>query len=174
MAHTQKPVFVFRRNGRVPLNRQGRQFSRLLATEVCASAIVMLDTPCSELVWRVLATHSIRQFLLHYPPRASPCAITFQLDSTSEWLSKLAPLVHHAGIWGSGVIAPRMLEFGTIWTFVVISKHGSLWSRGEILITARTEGRVASRAGAKILEQRVNLLSLPRIELLINMDCWLQ
>ena len=62
MAHAQKPDFVFRRNGRVHLNRQGRQFIRLLAAEVCASAVVMLDTPCSQLVWRVLATHSIRQF----------------------------------------------------------------------------------------------------------------
>jgi len=26
----------------------GRQFSRVLTTEVCASAVVMLDTPCSE------------------------------------------------------------------------------------------------------------------------------
>ena len=59
----------------------GRQFSRLLAAEVCPSAVVMLDTPCSEVVWRVLATHSIRQFPLHFPSRASPCAITFQLDS---------------------------------------------------------------------------------------------
>jgi hypothetical protein len=81
MAHAQKPDFVFRRNGRVHLNRQGRQFSRLLAAEVCASAVVMLDTPCSEEVWRVLATQSIRQFPLHFPSRASPCAITFQLDS---------------------------------------------------------------------------------------------
>jgi hypothetical protein len=83
MAHAQKPDFVFRRNGRVHLNRRGRQFSRLLAAEVCASAVVMLDTPCSEVVWRVLATHSIRQFPLHVPSRASPCAITFQLDSTT-------------------------------------------------------------------------------------------
>jgi len=29
-----------------------------------------------------MATHSIRQFPLHFPSRASPCAITFQLDST--------------------------------------------------------------------------------------------
>jgi len=29
----------------------------------------------------VLATHSIRQFPLHFPARASPCAITFQLES---------------------------------------------------------------------------------------------
>jgi len=46
----------------------GRQFSRLLAAEVCASAVVMLDTPCSEVVWRVLATHCVRQFPLHSPP----------------------------------------------------------------------------------------------------------
>jgi hypothetical protein len=82
MAHAQKPDFVCQRNGRVHLNRRGRQFSRLLAAEVCASAVVMLDTPCSEVVWRVLATHSIRQFPLQFPTRASPCAITFQLDST--------------------------------------------------------------------------------------------
>jgi hypothetical protein len=40
MTHAQKPDFVFRRNGRVDLNRRGRQFSRLLAAEVCASAVV--------------------------------------------------------------------------------------------------------------------------------------
>jgi CTP-dependent riboflavin kinase len=34
MARAQKPDFVFRRNGRVHLNRRGRQFSRLLAAEV--------------------------------------------------------------------------------------------------------------------------------------------
>jgi hypothetical protein len=79
--HSQKSDFVFRRNGRVHLNRRVRPFSRLLTAEVCASAVVMLDTPCFEVVWRVLTTHSIRQFPLHFPSRASPCAITFQLDS---------------------------------------------------------------------------------------------
>ena len=81
MAHARKPDFVFRRNGRVYLNRRGRQFSRLLAAEACVSAVVMLDTPCSEVVWRVLATHSFHQFPLHLPSRASPCAITFQPES---------------------------------------------------------------------------------------------
>ena len=71
MAHAQKPDFVYRWNGRVHLNRQGRQFSWLLAAEVCASAVVMLDTSCSEVVWRVLAAHYIRQFALHFPSRAS-------------------------------------------------------------------------------------------------------
>jgi hypothetical protein len=56
MEHAQKPDFVFRQNGPVYLNRQRRQFSRLLAGEVCASAVVMLDSPCSKVVWRVLAT----------------------------------------------------------------------------------------------------------------------
>jgi len=68
-----------------------RQFSRLLAAEVCASAVVMLDTSCSEVVWRVLATNFIRQFPLDFPSRESPCAITFQLDSTSNF-STLLPL----------------------------------------------------------------------------------
>jgi hypothetical protein len=31
----------------------------------------------------VLATHSIRQFPLHFPSRTSPCAITFQTHSTA-------------------------------------------------------------------------------------------
>ena len=86
MEHARKQDFVFRRNGRVHLNRQGRQVSRLLADELCASAVVMVDTPCSEVVWKVLAIHSIRQFPLHFSSRASPCAITFQLESTSESL----------------------------------------------------------------------------------------
>jgi hypothetical protein len=80
MAHAQKPDFVFRRKGRVHLNRQGRQFSRLLAAELCASAVVMvimLDTPCSEVVWRVLAILSIFQFPLHLPSRASPVPSRF-------------------------------------------------------------------------------------------------
>jgi len=41
MAHAQKPNFIFRRNGRVHLNRRGRQFSRLLAAEVGALAFIV-------------------------------------------------------------------------------------------------------------------------------------
>ena len=66
MAHAQKPDFVFRAKRTSPFKSAGggRQFSRLLAAEVGASAVVMLDTPCSEIVWSVLATHCIRQFPL--------------------------------------------------------------------------------------------------------------
>jgi len=79
MAHAQKPDFVFRLNGRVHLNRQGRQFSRLLAAEVCGSAVVMLDTTCSEVAWRVLATHSIPQF----PFTSSP--VRHRMPSHFSW-----------------------------------------------------------------------------------------
>ena len=41
MAHAQKPDFVFRRNWLVDLNRRGRQFSRLLAAEMCRSAFIV-------------------------------------------------------------------------------------------------------------------------------------
>jgi len=50
MVHAQKPDLVFQRNGRVHLNRRGCQFSRLRAAEVCESAVVMQDTPCSDTV----------------------------------------------------------------------------------------------------------------------------
>ena len=40
---------------------------------------------------RIMSTHSIRQFPLHFPSRASPCAIRFQLDSTySECVCSLS------------------------------------------------------------------------------------
>jgi hypothetical protein len=49
---------------------------------MCASTVVMLDTLCSEVVWRVLDTNIIRHFPFYFPSSGSPCAITFQLDST--------------------------------------------------------------------------------------------
>jgi hypothetical protein len=87
MAHAQKPDFVFRRNGRVHLNRQGRQFSRLLAGELCTSACRVCTARaslCSAVMWRWLVTHSILLVPLHFSSRASPCDITFQTQSTTE------------------------------------------------------------------------------------------
>ena len=68
MSHTQKPDFVFRWKRTIPFKSAGGGlYIRLLAADVCASALVMLDTACSEVVWRVLAIHSILQFPLHFP-----------------------------------------------------------------------------------------------------------
>jgi len=82
MAHAQKPDLVFQRNGRVHLNRRGCQFSRLLAVEECGSA----DSNCIDRVptysARQLVTHSTRMFPLHFPSRASPCAIRFRTRYT--------------------------------------------------------------------------------------------
>ena len=105
----------------------GRQCSRLLAAEVCASAVVMLDTPCSEVVWRVLATHCIRQFPLHFPSRASPCAITCQMESASllsdafAWVDKKAYAFSYEGdkncsncaenLAARGIVQPWYLPF---------------------------------------------------------------
>jgi hypothetical protein len=82
----QKPYFIFWWNRRVHLNRRGHQFGQLLAAEVCASVVVMLDTPCSEVVWRVLATHFIRQFPLHFP---YPCITVCYHISTGVYQSGL-------------------------------------------------------------------------------------
>jgi len=39
---------------------------------------------------RVLATQSFRQFPLHFPSRASPCAIRFQTHSTNVFSVRMA------------------------------------------------------------------------------------
>jgi len=118
MAHSQKPDFVFRRNGRVNLNRRGCQFSRLLAAKVCTSAAVMLDTTCSEVEWTVLATHSIRQFHLHFP---SPCAIAFQLESNSRWQVHCLPPVALPRLSGGPftILSYGRKQFNPCWTFKV-------------------------------------------------------
>ena len=92
MAHAQKTEFVFRRNGRVHLNRRGRQFSRLLAAEMCLSALVILDTPCSEVVWRVHLLHhlpSCSSVSCRAPDnlisRCTSCVASPRLDIPATW-----------------------------------------------------------------------------------------
>jgi hypothetical protein len=82
MAHVQKPNFVFRWNGRIHLNQRGPQFSWLLAAKACASAVVMLDTPCSEVVWQYWLPIPFTSFPFTSHP-VSSCAITFQLGSNT-------------------------------------------------------------------------------------------
>ena len=64
----------------------GRQFSRLLVAEMCASALIVgSNAGYTKFRGSEKATHSIRQFPLRFPSRELPCAITFQLESTS-WI----------------------------------------------------------------------------------------
>ena len=64
MAHAQKPYFVFRRNGRVHLSRRGRHFSRRLAADVNASAVVTLDTPMFRGSVKGTGLHKLLRLLL--------------------------------------------------------------------------------------------------------------
>jgi len=147
MAHAQKPDFVFRRNGRVHLNRRGRQFSRLLAAEVCASAVVKLDTSCFEVVWRVLATHSICQFPLHFPSHASPCAITFQLESTIVHIHVMKACRGNVGL------APLSLYLGT--------KRGRVVSLAPQLLVINLPYLYSTNAACFVIQNSACLHRLP-------------
>jgi hypothetical protein len=86
MAHAQKPDFVLLRNGRGHLNRRRRQFSRLLAAEVCASAVVMLDTPSSEVVWEYWLPTPFASFSFTTPP------MCHRVPSHFNWTLQRNPL----------------------------------------------------------------------------------
>jgi len=85
MAHAQKPDLVFRRNGRVHSNR--REAS--LQSNTGSRGVRISGNNAGYTTFRgsvrVLATRSIRQFLLRFLSPASPCAITFQLHSTTHY-----------------------------------------------------------------------------------------
>jgi hypothetical protein len=73
MAHAQKPDFIFRRNGRVQLNRRGRHFSRLLAAEVRTSALIVGSNAGYTMFW---GSEKGTGYPLHLPVSASlplPC-----------------------------------------------------------------------------------------------------
>jgi hypothetical protein len=111
MAHAQKRDFVFRAKRTSQFKSAGEgggQFCRLLAAQVCASAVVMLDTPCSEVVWRVLDIHSIHQFPLHFPSSASPCAITFQLDCSNAGYTMFRGSVKSTGYPFNSPVSPSL------------------------------------------------------------------
>jgi len=83
MAHAQKSDFVFRRNGRAHLNRQGASVQS--TTGIRGVRISGSNAGYTMFRGSVKGTgyplHSPDSSLL-LPSRASPCAITFQLDST--------------------------------------------------------------------------------------------
>ena len=81
----QKPDFVCLRNGRVHLNR-GVGGGRKLQSTTGSWGVRISGINAGYTMFRgsvkVLTTLSIRQFPLHFPSRALPCTITFQLEST--------------------------------------------------------------------------------------------
>ena len=91
MAHVQKPDFVFRRNGQVHLNLRGRQFSRLLAAKACASALVMLDTWHSKVVWEYWLPTPFASSPFTSPPMRH-CEPTHFKRSLPTW-NKMCPVL---------------------------------------------------------------------------------
>jgi len=92
MAHAQKPDFVFRRNGRVHLNRKGASVQSTTGSR----GVRISGSNAGYFMFRgsVKSTgyplHS--PVPLHFPYCASPCAIIFQLDSNPT--IHLCPVAH--------------------------------------------------------------------------------
>ena len=87
MAHAQKPDFVFRRNGRVHLNRRGASVQSTVGSRGVRISVSNAGYTTFRGSVRVLATRSICQFRLHFPSHASPCAIRFQTHSNNYCFS---------------------------------------------------------------------------------------
>ena len=85
MAHAQKPDFVFPRNGRVHLNRWGASVQSTAGSRGVRIGLSNAGSNTFGGGVRVLATHFIRQFPLHFPYRASPCATRFRTSSTGSF-----------------------------------------------------------------------------------------
>ena len=103
MAHAQKPDFVLRRNGRVHLNRRGASVqsttgSRDVHISGSVAGYTMLRGSVKGTGYPL---HSPVSPSLPLP--ASPCAITFQLDSTTAGTSTV--MRHNMG--GGGVFGRR-------------------------------------------------------------------
>jgi len=82
MAHAQKPDFVFGLNGRVHCNRRVESVQSTAGSRGVRISGSNDGYTTYRARVRVLATHSIRQFPLHFPSRASPCATTFRTQYT--------------------------------------------------------------------------------------------
>jgi hypothetical protein len=83
MAYAQKPDFVFPRNGRVHLNRWWASVQSTAGSRGVRISLSNAGYTTFRGGGWVLTTHSIRQFPLHFPTRASPCATRFRTSFTT-------------------------------------------------------------------------------------------
>ena len=124
MAHAQKPDFVFPRNGRVHLNRWGTSVQSTAGSRGVRVSLSNAGYTTFGGGVRVLATHSIRQFPLHFPSRSSPCATRFRTSSTTP--TPLQPLCKKGWVVST---TPRLLPHwkypsGWMGLGVVMDEHG--------------------------------------------------
>jgi len=135
MAHAQKPDLVFQRNGPVHLNRRGCQFSRLLAVEECGTADSDFIDRVPTYSARLLATHSIHIFPLHFPTRASPCAIRYR----TRYTNTLDQAV-------SQPTRPQQWKHEATWTVLCVTYHNSKEMVHSVSLMRTAEGLWLSNA----------------------------
>ena len=118
MAHSQKPRFRLSAKKASPFKSAGgRHFSRLLAAELYASAVVMLDTTCSDVVWRILATHSIPHFSLQFP------SVRHRVPPHLNWSLPFVPSITNC--------CPRVLTLILLtWRIWWAPNNASKWQMG--------------------------------------------
>ena len=87
MAHAQNQDFVFRWNGWVHLNRRGRQFSRLLAGELCTSACRVLHCLCKPVFCSHVTLTGYPLHSLFSPSLLLPCITVCHHNSTGLYQS---------------------------------------------------------------------------------------
>jgi hypothetical protein len=124
--HAQKPEFVFRQKGRVHLNRQGCQFSRILAAVVCVSALAMLDTPRSEVVWEYWLPTPFASFPFTSPPVRHRVPSGFKRTLTmlkQQWMSLLIRRFFRNL---SFMCAELIIMFKILWLFHFLSPSHTL------------------------------------------------
>jgi len=88
MAHAQKPDLVFRRNGRVRLNRPGASVQSTTGSR----AVRISGSNAGYTMFRGSVKGT--GYPLHSPVSPSlplPCAITFQLESTHSFRGRVCP-----------------------------------------------------------------------------------
>jgi len=83
MAHALKPFFIFRRKRTSPFQSPGASVQSTAGGRGVRNSVSNAGHTTFQGSVRVVATQSIRQFPLHFPSRASPCAIRFQTHSNS-------------------------------------------------------------------------------------------
>jgi len=115
MTHVQKPYFVFRRNGRVHLNRRGASVQSTTGSR--GMRISGSNAGYTTMRGSVKSTgyplHS--PVPLHFPSRASPYAIIFQLDSThcTEGFVDLGANLNGDGSFESNRFEPQTIQLLT-------------------------------------------------------------
>jgi hypothetical protein len=161
MAHAQKPYFVFRRKGRVHLNRLGRQFSWLLGAKVCASALVMLDTPRSEVVWEYWLPSPFLSFPFTSPPVRHRVPSGFKRTLLYFYIYYDFKLIFMDSVNTSHSLVPSKRKVTKWWTGNEVEINGLSWIMATVQEFSRRDWEESRNILDEIIGWNLNLESPP-------------